>query len=91
MSKLSKFIVIFVLVLMFSYLAGALGFPQIIGSFQHIKVRSIGAAIFTIAFWTLIIVSLTIVAHNFFSEYLIAYYMGILSSFFASITAGRIK
>ena len=76
------FVIKFILVLAVAFVIGAIGFPQIIGSFQHRDVRSIGATVFTILFWTAILVALTVVAHKFFSDYLIAYYMGIVSTFF---------
>ena len=70
---------------------GSIAFPQIIGSIRYRNIRSVGATLFTISLWTIILIILTILVHLFLSDYLIAYYIGIVPPFLMTLGTKNIE
>ena len=85
------FVIFFILILAGAYFVGAIAFPQIIGSIRYRNIRSVGATLFTIFLWVIILIVLTIIAHKFLSDYLIAYYMGMVPPFLMTLGTKNIE
>lgn len=85
------FFIFFFLVLAGSFFVGAFAFPQIIGSLRHCRIRSVGLTIFTITLWCVIVIILTIVAHRFLKDYLLAYYMGLVPTLLMTLGTKNIE
>lgn len=83
------FLVIVTIVL--SFLVSLFGFSQIIGSAQHASVRPIGATIFTIVLWLVILLVVAILVHLYFSKFAVSYYIGTGAGLLATLFSGRIE
>ncbi len=83
--------IFFILILVGSFFVGAFAFPQIIGSLRYRKMRPIGLTIFTITLWVGILATLTVLAHNLFEEYLLAYYIGLVPSLLMTLGTKNIE
>lgn len=79
------------LIAMVGYFVGVFGFAQIIGSLQHIRMRSISATIFTIGIWIIIFIGLIFLVHRFFYPYRIVYYVVSGIAFIQILAAGKIR
>lgn len=78
-------------VLVVAWLVGVFGFSQIVGSLQNIRSRSTGATAFTILFWGAILAVVCFVAHRFFLDYRIVYYIGTGLSLLQVLSVGKIQ
>lgn len=75
---------IFALVLFFSFLLGAIGFPQIVGTIRfNLKAKS---ALFTILFWVLILGFSAFAVFYWLDSFKIALLIGYVVSFLFSLT-----
>ena len=85
------FFIFFFLICAGSYSIGAVAFPQIIGSLRYRKIRPIGLTIFTTTLWLAILITLTVVAHRFLKDYLLAYYMGMIPTLLITLRTKNIE
>lgn len=81
----------FVLIAFGSYLIGAWGFPQIVGSLQYARLRGPGLTLFTIVVWLAILAAAAVCVHLWLFPYRVGYYIGTALSFFATLGAGKIE
>lgn len=83
--------ILFLLVAFFSFVIGTLGFAQIIGSLQNIKLRGIGMTLFTIILWGIILVGEWMLLMNFLPDYKIPYYAATVISLLLVLGSGKVK
>ena len=83
------FLVIVTIVL--SCLLSHFWLSQIIGSAQNANVRPIGATIFTIVLWLVILLVVAILVHLYFSKFAVSYYIGTGAGLLATLFSGRIE
>lgn len=83
--------ILFLVVVFFSFVIGTLGFAQIIGSLQNIKLRGIGMTLFTIILWGIILVGEWMLLMNFLPDYRIPYYVTTVISLLLVLGSGKIK
>ncbi len=79
------------LMLAASFLIGAFGFPQIVGSLQTVKQRGLGITIFTITLWGAILIVVGVTAYTKFPNLRLAYYIGTGASLLSTLKAGKIE
>lgn len=84
-------IILFIVVLVLSYLFGVWGFCQIIGSIQHRFERSVRATVLTILIWIAILTGVFFLARAFFHNQMTAYYIGTGVSLLMTLLSGRIQ
>lgn len=85
------FVLFFIFVLAAAFFVGAFAFPQIIGSLRYRRIRPVGLTIFTITLWSIVVIALTIVAHRFLKDYLLAYYMGMVPTLLMTLGTKNIE
>lgn len=66
-------IIVTMIVAFVSYFLGVFGWAQIIGSFQHWKVRGTKASIITITLWSVILAAATLAVVKWLRAYLLVY------------------
>ncbi len=82
-----KAAILLIVVLAVARIAGAIGFPQIVGSVQRFE----PARIFTIILWLAILAAGWYTVHRFFPGGMIALYLGYGWSLVDTFRAGRIN
>ena len=85
------FVILFLLILAGSYCIGTFAFPQIIGSLRYRRIRPVGLTVFTIMFWGIIVIAITISVHCILKDYLIAYYMGLVPTLLMTLGTKNIE
>lgn len=86
-----KIYLLVALVMVASWFIGVWGFCQIIGSLQRIGTPQFSKCVFALILWSAIIIACIILMHAFFSDYLIAFYIGLGVSLLQSLSAGKIE
>lgn len=82
--------IIFIAILIVSWLIGVFGWAQIIGGFQNLKSRG-PKMLITVLIWAIIIAATFIVVWKFFSSSILAWIIGMVVSLIQVLRQGKIE
>ncbi len=84
-------IILFIVVLIVTYVVGVFGFSQIVGSLQNFSSRGAGLSLLTIVLWGAILVGSFFLMKNLVPDQSVAYYIGMVASLVSVLSSGKIQ